>query len=204
MPSRNVLKLDVPETYYHIYARGNSRSEIFLDDEDFATFLNLFKRYLSIERQHNRLGVLYPHLHGKLELLCYCLMPNHFHLLVYQRDAGSMPLLMRAVMTSYSRYFNTKYDRSGALFESRYKASMITRDVYLQHITRYIHLNPINWQTYRYSSLPFYSGRQQAEWLLPDKILNLFKNREAYLAFVKDYEDNKRMLDQIKYELAGV
>lgn len=202
MPSRNVLKLDVPESYYHVYARGNSRSEIFLDADDYTVFLNLFKRYLSSEQRHNKLGVPYPHLRNKVELLCFCLMSNHFHLLVYQKDQGSMSLLMRGVMTSYSRYFNAKYDRSGALFESRYKASMIMNQSYLEHITRYIHLNPKEWQAYPYSSLAFYVGKRRAEWLRPERIMELFKNDEDYFTFVSDYEDNKRILDQIKHELA--
>lgn len=202
MPSRNVLKIDVPQSYYHIYARGISKSKIFLDADDYAAFLNLFRRYLSHEQQHDRLGVPYPHLFSKVELLCFCLMSNHFHLLIYQEESGAMQQLMRGIMTSYSRYFNKKYDRSGPLFETRYKASLIHDQKYLEHITRYIHLNPKEWRNYKYSSLPFYLGLQEAEWLVPDKILCLFKGRSEYLAFVEDYEDNKRMLDLMKQELA--
>ena len=203
MPSRNVFKIDIPEGYYHVYARGHSREKIYLDEEDYATFLNLFKRYLSRAPQTDKLGVPYAHLYGKLELLCFCLMENHFHLMLYQRDTGAMQALMRGIMTSYGRYFNKKYNRSGSVFESRYKASLISSPSYFEHISRYIHLNRKNWQTTPYSSIDFYTGKRQAEWVKPERILSMFESTEEYLAFVADYEENQRMLDELKYELAN-
>lgn len=203
MPSRNILKIDIPNTYYHVYARGNSKMAIYLDQEDYGVFLNLFKRYLSKKPNEDAYGQQYPHLYGKLELLAYCLMPNHFHLLLYQDQEGSMAQLMRGIMTSYSRYFNKKHHRTGPLFESRYKASMITDDIYLQHISRYIHLNPKNWQSYAYSSLPFYLDPQKADWIKPARILGLFDSPKDYHAFVCDYEAHKLALDDIKHELAN-
>ncbi len=176
---------------------------IYREPSDYAVFLNLFKRYLSEEETIDSLGVPYPHLAGSIELLTYCLMTNHFHLLLYQIDEGAMARLMRGLMTSYSRYFNKKYHRSGALFESRYKASMITTDGYLQHISRYIHLNPKDWPAYKYSSLPFYLGAHKAGWIRPSRILELFASAEDYHEFVKDYEDNKKMLEEFKHELAN-
>jgi putative transposase len=202
MPSRNVTKIDIADSFYHVYARGHSHREIFLDTEDYGTFLNLFKRYLSRKPQHNHLGVPYPHLVDQVELLCFCLMPNHFHLLLYQQPAGSMTALMRGVMTSYSRYFNKKYRCSGALFESRYKAALIMDQSYLEHISRYIHLNPENWQTFPYSSIEYYLGKRRAEWLRPNRILELFKDVAEYRQFVGDYEDHKKSLDAINRDLA--
>lgn len=202
MPSRNTIKIDVAKQYYHVYARGNNRFEIFLNPDDYAVFLNICKRYVSKQQQTNKLGTPYQHLYGDLELVCFCLMPNHFHLLIYQNTKGSMVRFMRGVMTSYSRYFNTKYDRCGSVWESRYKASLIDNQQYLTHITRYIHLNPSGWASYQYSSLPFYDGRREASWVKPRRILNMFETRSDYLEFLKDYEDHKKMLDSIKYELA--
>jgi REP-associated tyrosine transposase len=203
MPSRNVIKIDIPDSFYHVYARGHSRAEVFLDREDYATFLNLFKRYLSVEQQHDRIGVPYPHLFNKLELLCFCLATNHFHLLLYQRDERAMQTFMRGLMTSYSSYFNRKYGRSGALFETSYKASLITDPSYLEHITRYVHLNRKNWESSPYSSIDFYLGRRSAKWVRPERILNMFTDRDEYKNFVADYEANKQMLDELKYELAN-
>jgi putative transposase len=204
MPSRNVLKVDAADCFYHVYARGHSREVIFYDDEDYGTFLNLFKRYLSLEEQHNKIGVPYAHLYDKLELLCFCLMPNHFHLLLYQQEAGVMAKLMRGVMTSYSHYFNQKYQRSGSLFESRYKASLITRPDYYQHISRYIHLNRKDWEHTPYSSIDFYLGKRVVEWCRPQRILAMFPDRQSYRHFLADYESQKQMLDDLKHELANI
>jgi putative transposase len=202
MPSRNVLKIDMPESYYHVYARGNSRLPIFLGPEDYAVFLNLLKRYLSILPNKDTSGREYPHLRGKVELLAYCLMSNHFHMLLYQIDEGAMSALMRGVMTSYSRYFNSTHKRSGPLFESRYKAAWIANQAYLEHISRYIHLNPKDWGEYPYSSIHSYLGKRNEEWLQPERILEQFSGKAGYLRFVEDYKEHKHMLDKIKYELA--
>ncbi len=203
MPSRNVLKIDIENSYYHVYARGASRKEIFIEDDDFKYFVRLISRYLSNEPQHDSSGRVYAHLRDDVVLLAYCLMPNHFHLLFYQTTQGALSTLMRGVMTSYSRYFNHKYDRSGPLFETRYKSSRISNDAYLMHISRYIHLNHAQWRTWEWSSYPLYEKRMDQEWLRKDKVLSLFSSLDEYLAFVADYEDNQRMLEQIKHELAG-
>jgi putative transposase len=203
MPSRNVLKVDTPESYYHIYARGHSRQVIFRDDEDHRVFLNVFKRHLSKDEVTDNLGRPYVHLRGEIELLCYCLMPNHFHLLVYQAEQGAMQKLMRSVMTTYSRYFNKKYDSSGPLFESRYKASRISSDPYLMHISRYIHLNPKeDWRVYPYSSIHAYFGIGQPEWLQQERITDLFESLPVYADFIYDHEDYKKSLALIQDELA--
>ncbi len=203
MPSRNVLKIDVAEHYYHVYARGASRQDIFLEPVDYEVYLKLFRRYLSNEEIRDSAGTPYTKLHESIELLCYCLMPNHFHLLVYQIDEGAMQRLMRGVMTAYSRYFNKKYQRSGSLFESRYKASLIASDASLFHISRYIHLNPKTWRNYPYSSLRYYAHPHSEDWLHEERIIDLFKNRTKYMEFVADYEAAKAVLDTIKHELAN-
>jgi len=202
MPSRNVVKVDIPNTFYHVYARGHGKMEIYKDDHDYKVFLNLIKRYLNIEITIDPTGQPYNNLHGKIELTCYCLMPNHFHMLLFQINEHAMSRLMRGVMTSYSRYFNNKYKLSGAVFETTYKASIISSDKYLMHISRYIHINPINWSIYKYSSLPYYRGQQPPKWVQPKRIINLFYSPDEYEAFLADYEDYKNMLAEIKYELA--
>jgi putative transposase len=203
MPSRNVLKQDVAESYYHVYFRGSNRARIFRDAADFEKMLRLFARYLSLEEVKNSAGLSFPNYYNKLELVAFCLMPNHVHLLVYQRQQGAMTEFMRSLLTSYSMYFNKKYKRSGPLFESRYKASLISDDSYLEHITRYIHLNPRHWREYEYSSLPYYLHQVTDEWIVPKRILELFSDTAEYLSFVEDYEKNKEMMDILKYELAN-
>ncbi len=204
MPVRNVNKPNVPEAYYHVYARGASKQKIFCDSADYQFFLNLFDRYLSEEQKVDAVGVPYPHLYGTIEVLAFCLMQNHFHLLFYQIDGHAMERLMRSLMTSYSRYFNRKYKRSGPVFETRYKASHIGEYGYLMHISRYIHLNPSRWRGYRNSSLSAYLGKHtQLEWLQPQRITQLFENDSGrYLTFLEDYEETQRMRDELKHLLA--
>lgn len=85
----------------------------------------------------------------------------------------------------------------------RFKASMINQDAYLEHISRYIHLNPPNYRNYEWSSLPYYLGNKQAGWVKPGRILELFVD-DDYASFVADYEGNKRMLDTLKEDLADL
>lgn len=201
MPSRNVLKIDTDDTYYHIYARGRSKQAIFKNTEDYKFFISLFARYLSKDPHESKLG-LYPHLHGKIELLSYCLMNNHFHMLVYQIENGSMKKLMQSIMTSYSRYFNTKYGQSGALFESRYKASLIDNQSYLVHISRYIHLNPRYYKFYAYSSYRNYLKTSASnEWLELDRIKSQFDDTAEYKKFTEDYDGYKNSLTDINIYL---
>lgn len=113
-----------------------------------------------------------------------------------------MSQLMKGVMGSYGTYFNKKYKRRGPLFESRYKASWITHESYLQHISRYIHLNPKDWQNHPFSSIHSYLGVRQEDWLQPQKIAALFRSVDNYKTFVSDYVGHKNMLDELKHELA--
>ena len=145
MPSRNVQKPDIENSYYHVYARGASKQQIFLEPADYRYFIAIFSRYLSPKPVQDKLGMTYPHLQGKVELLTYCLMANHFHLLLYQAEQGAMSKLMKSIMVSYGRYFNLKYKRSGSLYESTYKASLVSSETYLIHISRFILLNPRYW-----------------------------------------------------------
>jgi len=202
MPSKNILKSDLPESYYHVYGRGNNRQKVFREPADFVKFLTLFERYLSLKEAQNQLGVSFPNYFNKIELVSFCLMPNHFHLLVYQRQQGAMTQFMRSLLTSYSMYFNKKYKRSGPLFESRYKASLISDDMYLEHITRYIHMNPRDWRDYEYSSLPYYLQQISDEWIRPERITSQFATPKEYLNFLQDYAQRKKLLDILKHELA--
>ncbi len=202
MPRRNVLRQDGAECYYHVYARGNGKARIFLDEQDYLYFLGLLERYLAAEESKNEFGISYPNFYNKVELAAFCLMPNHFHFLVYQHHQGALTSFMRSLMTSYSRYFNKRHGRSGPLFESRYRASLIQDSSYLEHISRYIHLNPRHWRDYEYSSLPYYLQQVQVSWLRPERIVSIFQTPEKYLQFMEDYVEQKKMLDILKHELA--
>jgi len=201
MPSRNILRLDAQDAYYHVYGRGVNKRRIYLDKQDYAVFMNLLKRYLGSDEVHDTSGRPYHNYSKQVDLVAFCLMPNHFHFLIYQVEVGALMQLMKAILTSYSRYFNTKYERRGPLFESRYKAAIVYNDAYLQHISRYIHLNPVGWRRYPYSSLRYFLGTKQTDWVKPGRILAIFEG-DDYLKFVEDYQDYKKQLDFIKDELA--
>lgn len=110
---------------------------------------------------------------------------------------------MRGVGTAYTGYFNKKYQRVGTLFQGVYKASRISSEAYLLHITRYIHLNPREYRFFEFSSLSYYLGEAEADWIEPARVLAMFQGREDYLKFVGDYEASKGVLDELKYELAN-
>lgn len=202
MPSRNTIRTDLEESYYHVYARGASRQPVFLDDADYQYFTSLFERYLSREGKKSKDGFAYPHYRGQVEILAYCLMQNHFHLLIYQVEQGALSQFMKSLMSSYSRYFNLRYKRSGSLFENRFKSALISNDTYLMHISRYIHLNPRRWRLYPHSSIGVYRGRVECEWLQPARIQCLFSDEASYVAFLADYEDYRESLSVIKSEQA--
>src|SRR6187402_1575689 len=118
MPARNVTKQYEEDAYYHVYNRGVEKREIFLDDEDYKMFLAFLKRHLSRQKETNSRNQTYESYAGKLELLAFCLMPNHYHLLFYlNNDAKAISELMRKVAGTYTQYFNRKYNRVGYLFQ---------------------------------------------------------------------------------------
>ncbi len=205
MPSRNRIKAYSSDSYYHIYNRGVNKQKIFIDDEDHRVFLNLFKRYLSKAPVKDNKGREYDWLYEQLKLLSYCIMPNHFHLFIFQNESTAMERLTRRVFTSYTQYFNKKYHRVGPLFQSRYKASLILSESYLLHISRYIHRNPKDYSNYKYSSYKYFLGVHDCpEWLNAQALLDMFDNDTShYQAFVEDYKNYKETLNEILPELAN-
>ncbi len=200
MPTRNVVKNYAVDSYYHLYTRGVDKQTIFRDSNDKTLFLGLLKRYLSSEQTKRKKHAPYASYVGKVDLLAYCLMGNHVHLLFYQHgDVYAISELMRRILTTYSMYFNKKYMRVGPLFQSKYLASHIDNDAYLYHISRYIHRNPRRWDTYDYSSLKYFTGRAEADWVKPGMILELFDdNVDTYLDFVRQMDEAD--LDEVAYE----
>lgn len=112
---------------YHVMIRGINRQSIFEDEEDKSTFLSLLVRYK--QKCH-------------FKLLGYCMMGNHAHLLIKLGDF-ELQSVFRRINTAYAYYFNLKYDRTGHLFQDRYKSEPVTSDKQLHQVLRYIHLNPV-------------------------------------------------------------
>ncbi len=177
----------VPGEYYHVYNRGNSKQKIFLDVYDYFRFIKLL--FISNSNLSFKLHLLRNHIYDTereapiVNIGAYCLMQNHFHILISPHTENGLSKFMQKVTTGYSMYFNNKYDRRGTLFEGKFKAEAITDDRYLKYLYAYIHLNPMklydkNWRDsdiqdkeeakkfireYRYSSFPDYSGSSRRE-----------------------------------------
>src|SRR3989344_8907196 len=155
MPKKNSIKTYVKNGYYHIYNRGVEKRTIFEEDFDYKVFLNYLKEYLEPVNETKKRKTIFtlkggsfqgvPHqpknYFQRIELIAFCLMPNHFHLLIKQNDQKVIEHFMRSLATRYSMYFNKKYKRVGKLFQGHYKAVLVSDDRQLLHLSRYIHLN---------------------------------------------------------------
>jgi REP element-mobilizing transposase RayT len=170
-------RFEVEGGLYHIIARGNNRQAIFHSDEDYKKFLFL----LGVQKQ-------------KLPfyLYSYCLMTNHFHLLI-ERQVDTIGHIMLRVLTGYSQYYNRKYRKVGHVFQGRHKAILCQSDRYLSELVRYIHLNPVRAkmvrkaEAYAYSSQHAYLGTQPVGIVDVDPVLRLFgaRKNEARKNFAK-------------------
>lgn len=134
--------------FYHIYNRGNSKRKIFLDFADYKRFQDLLYLANTTEpvtmRSARRGGVYEVKLETSLVAIgAYCLMPNHFHILLTPLVDDGVSIFMKKVTTGYSMYFNKRYEHTGSLFEGRFKSEHASRDEYLKYLFSYIHLNPL-------------------------------------------------------------
>lgn len=206
--------------YYHVYNRGVASQITYSVIKDYDRFLlslsyyrfnNLpFKlsRFLQIpkgEREDVFLNITTTN--DKLvELVAFCLMPNHFHILLQQRLKNGTSKFVKQIADSYTRFFNTKYDRVGPLFQGAFKAVHIENDEQLLHVSRYIHLNPLvsyvvkenDFLSYPWSSLKYFTSELTGI-VDPQPILAHFKTRLDYLKFVQDQADYGKQLERIKH-----
>lgn len=206
MPGKNTVKELYQGGYYHVYNRGVAKQEIFCKRQDYVVFLRFLKEYLLPIDHEGRVELqgINPRrraitLNGEVELLAYCLMPNHFHLMVKNISQNGLSRFMRAVSTNYAMYFNHEYKRVGPLFQGIYKAVGIDNEHYYTWITRYIHRNPKSllardqplW-SYEFSSYPAYLGLWSADWLKSDEIGGMYsktKFKSSYQNFVEGSAD---------------
>ena len=178
--------------HYHVYNRGAHKAPIFLDSNDYWRFLKLlyisnstkcFKfrdfsdtKIFSADREKN-----------VVEIIAYCLMPNHFHIVLAENVDGDMTKFMRKLCTGYSMYYNVKYKHSGTIFQGKYKSKTVTDDAYFQVLLNYVHLNPFGIEEpdlmksaysehlkeafecskkYEYSSLKDYLGENRSQGII--------------------------------------
>lgn len=142
-----------------------------------------------------------------VEIVCYCLMPNHFHLLIKQlKDNGTQEFLSK-ITNSYTKYFNTKYRRVGPLLQGPFKAVLIETDEQLVHLSRYIHLNPFvakitkDWKGFPYSSIQEFLGGATFPICVTKHILDFFHNETKYHSFIADHQDYALELSRIQHLL---
>ena len=212
-------KAFVSEEFYHIYNRGNSKQKIFHDQEDYFRFISLLYACNSINNFRiyslNKEESPYNFERGILlvDIGAYCLMPNHFHILITQPEKGDISKFMQKLTTAYVMYYNKKYKRTGSLFEGKFKAEHLDSDSYLKYIFSYIHLNPVklidkDWKEkgirnkketldylthYQYSSYIDYMGNERIQ----NKILNI-KAFPNYFPTQKEF--SKEIFEWINFE----
>lgn len=179
----------VPGEYYHIYNRGNSKQKIFLDEKDYKRFVDLLYAVNSEDKfnfSDSMKGIsVYEQTRDSrlVSIGVYCLMPNHFHILITPLSEEGMSKFMQKLSTAYAMYFNQKHKHTGSIFEGKFKAEHLKNDNHLKYIFSYIHLNPIkliqkDWKeiglkdkqraidylnTYKYSSFLDYLNKERIE-----------------------------------------
>lgn len=202
------------EEYYHVYNRGVEQRDIFLEPRDYERFIfylfacNDLHPLLNSKFHYRGLASLrrWKPRTSLVDLLCFCLMPNHFHLLIRQIRAHGIALFLQKLGTAYAMYFNVKYTHSGRLFQGPYQSIHVARDEYFFPLTRYIHLNPLDllqpqWKerglrdrrrahdflsTYQWSSYPDYLRSERFPGLLDTALIRKsFRGPADYAAYVE-------------------
>ena len=175
------LRIEYAGAVYHITSRGNEKKAVFKDDQDRINFLNTLQ-----------------HVNKRYNWIChaYCLMDNHYHLLIETPD-GNLSLGMRQLNGVYTQLFNKRHQRTGHLFQGRYKSILIQKDSHLLEVCRYVVLNPVRArmverpEAWKWSSYRATAGRETpAPCLTMDWVLGQFSRKRAkaeqeYRQFVK-------------------
>lgn len=183
------LRIEYPDAFYHITARGNERQNIFKSNRDRERFLG----YLASASERY-----------KAIIHTYSLMDNHYHILL-QTPAGNLSQIMHHINGAYTNYFNAKRKRFGHLFQGRYKALLVDIDEYAQELSRYIHLNPVKAgvvekpEQYKWSSYRDYINvNKSSQWLCIDFILSLFSRKTSVAK--KQYRRFVESMIAVEYE----
>lgn len=171
--------------YYHIFNRGVNKQNIFIDEDDYRQFLKRLKITLGLlPAQFVKIRIK-PLPQNTFSILAYCLMPNHFHMLIRQNDELGINKLISKLCTSYSSFINAKYDRVGTLFQDRFKAKLVDNDEYAKNVSAYIHNNPKNPKNYPYSGYKEILGKDTDSICDRALLLSWFNNSKVlYEEFV--------------------
>lgn len=209
---------------YHIVNRGVASMPIFISDRHYQRALETISYY-----QHKNPPLRYSYFSRQIqsaktesilklnedkeyfvEIICYCLMPNHIHFLLKQITDNGISEFMGKFSNSYTRYFNVKHKRIGPIFQGPFKSVRVETEQQLLHVSRYIHLNPYSsgiiksikdLQQYSYSSLSEYLGKTNYSYCQKDIILDYFKKSGSYLDFIYGHAESQKELARIKHLL---
>ena len=220
MPQRKII-ISTGEIY-HVFNRGVARMPIFSANNDFLRFLDVvdycrftntpfsfshFKKLPAEQKAEIMLG-LQKEKNLHVEILAFCLMDNHYHFLVKQMAEKGITTWMSNVQNGYAKYYNSKNQRTGPLFQPRFQAVRIETDEQLLHVSRYIHLNPSTGYLttiealgqYPWSSLPYYLGLPYKYiFISSEEILKLSNGKKNYREFVFNQAEYQRELAKIKH-----
>jgi putative transposase len=225
MPMRQYALKD--NYVYHIFNRGVAKQAIFGDEADYSRFIEILDYYrfvdqpiaLSTHRRNQSSQSLQTF--GKqpqgfvneksrhIEIIAFCLMPNHFHLMLRQLHEHGISTFVGNVTNSYTRGYNTKYDRVGPLFQGPFKSVWLETDEQLIHVSRYIHLNSVVAnlcklpEDYPWSSFRAYLNENDPfrRFCDPKIVLDFFDNPATYQRFTDDHIDYARSLEIIKHAI---
>ncbi len=237
MPSIYCQRIFVPGSYYHIYNRGAHQELLFRNSTDYQAFTEILEYYIlhplgtppSVVTRYSTAGYhraihkdpFFAQLSSSTQkdihaynLICYCLMPNHFHLMVRQIDGNvTISNLMRRLCVGYAMYYNDKHHHSGTIFQGKYKNILVENEYQWLYLSKYIHRNPLHGKVggdgqrtdlctsladYPYSSFPHYIGRRTEKWISSSEMLGRYKNNafQKYRDFVLDGSDSGNIAKQ--------
>ncbi len=197
--------------FYHSFNRGVNKQDIFSNERDYERLIQTIYYYQFSGPKprfstHKRFRVKDFNKNSKIvDIICYCLMPNHFHILVRQNKNKGVQEFIGKLSNSYTKYYNTKHGRSGPLLQGEFKAVTIESDEQLLHVSRYIHLNPYvsdlvtNLKDFPYSSYHEFTDLTNDGICEKHIILDFFKKADGYKNFIKDHQDYAKQIEQIKH-----
>ena len=213
---------------YHVLNRGVDKRNIFLDKKDYYRFIHDLFEFnnedptlnLHYTFKQNPIDVGHRYIKPRkllVDILVFCLMPNHYHLLVKAKKEDALAMFMKKLNGGYAKYFNTKNSRVGALFQGKYKAIPVTNDAHFIHLPYYIHFNPLDisfpeWRkrkiknprkaieflsSYRWSSHLDYSGKKNFPSVTNRAfLLEYFGGHEEYIKNIEEWLNDFDLEDE--------
>lgn len=183
-----------PGGIFHLFNRGNNKQDVFLGPEDYSYFFYRLGVLLGIVpfTAPNKKRKYFPKIFPKdaFTILGYCLLPNHFHLLIRQNTDISIAQLTLQLGSAYGKYFNRKYKRLGSVFQDQPKAKEVYDDTYFLEVLAYIHNNPYeNKNEYPYSSLQEYLGKPNFKLCDTQLALSMHGNIQQLLDYTEDQQN---------------